>query len=332
MTDTFGKLQVPVPVTEDPRGEAVGDPLLDLIGAYFQAVLNADIGDAWGTIFPARAANGASAPSLPVPRFFTHDPDEASFSSKNTPCLYVYQPDQPEPQRIRATLGWEVVRRPIAVMLVPPPPNQEKQRLRSGIRNAVDKAIRRAVRTMRHPGWVVDDDPDENAPDLGSQFIRHAKLQAWSLPNGVKRQPLVIEDEEGNKGTPFPALLATLLVDECLVRGTDGYAELADVRGAITVNGLELQAYRYLVQLASIDPTSGPLTGGTTITFNGAQFAEEGMVATIDGKACTDLAFVDEGTLTAVSPAGASAGAKDVVLTAPSGASSKLVGAFTYTP
>lgn len=338
MPDTFGLLDLPVPAPDQPRDVAVGDPLLDLVAAFMKAVLNAELKDAWATVVPARGkANNAPALSVPVPFTSTHDPEEASFSSEKTPCLYVYRLDDPPPTRIRITQGWEVVRSAVGLLFVPPPPTQDKQRLRTNMRNAFDKAIRGAVRDGRHPAWIVAGDTYYDPDIYGSVFLRHAKLQSWTFV-GVRRHPILIEDEEGNKQPPFPALLATILVDEQRVKGTQGTYPIDHIEGSVSIgpiaDPLTFGSYDFKTTLASISPSSGPTAGGTTVTISGAQFFVdddgEGLsVATSDGVALTDVELVDERTITAVMPAHA-AGVVGLVVTLPNTSTASIANAFTY--
>jgi formylglycine-generating enzyme required for sulfatase activity len=76
-----------------------------------------------------------------------------------------------------------------------------------------------------------------------------------------------------------------------------------------------------------VSPTSGPTTGGTTITLTGTNLTGATGV-TVGGAPCTSVQVVNSTTVTAVTPAG-SVGAKAVAVTTPSGTAS-LAGAFTY--
>ena len=80
--------------------------------------------------------------------------------------------------------------------------------------------------------------------------------------------------------------------------------------------------------LTSISPTSGPSTGGTTITLTGTNFAS-GATVLVNGVAATGVTFVSATQVRATTPAG-SAGARTVQITNPSGQSASLAGAFTY--
>ncbi|PWD51788.1 hypothetical protein C8046_15180 [Serinibacter arcticus] len=80
--------------------------------------------------------------------------------------------------------------------------------------------------------------------------------------------------------------------------------------------------------LSTLDPDSGPVAGGTTVTVSGAGFVA-GTVVTVDGTdvPAADVTVVSETELTYVSPAHP-AGAVDVTVTTPGGTSAPLT--FTY--
>lgn len=80
----------------------------------------------------------------------------------------------------------------------------------------------------------------------------------------------------------------------------------------------------------SVSPTAGPATGGTEVTIRGAGFAA-GTAVTIGGRAATDIVVRTADTLTAKTPASATAGPSDIVVTL-NGRSQTLSGGFRYDP
>jgi len=80
--------------------------------------------------------------------------------------------------------------------------------------------------------------------------------------------------------------------------------------------------------ITDIDPTSGPATGGTSVTITGTDFGGSTGV-TFDGVAATDFVVVSDTEITVTSPSHA-AGDVDVIIQHPAGASN--VEEFTYTP
>lgn len=78
----------------------------------------------------------------------------------------------------------------------------------------------------------------------------------------------------------------------------------------------------------SVDPTEGPVTGGTSVTINGTDFVD-GATVDFDGVQATGVTFVNSTELTAVTPANP-LGSSDVTVTNPDLMSDTLVGGFTY--
>ena len=78
---------------------------------------------------------------------------------------------------------------------------------------------------------------------------------------------------------------------------------------------------------SGVSPSSGPVTGGTTITISGTNFVGVTTV-TVGGIACTGVTTISAISITAVTPAGTT-GAKDIIITA-SGGFGTLSSAFTY--
>ncbi|MBA4372940.1 MAG: hypothetical protein C0402_08755 [Thermodesulfovibrio sp.] len=105
----------------------------------------------------------------------------------------------------------------------------------------------------------------------------------------------------------------TLLLEGLPNGGASFYRECDTEGCATTVTG--------------INPTSGPVAGGTAVTITGTNLTGATSV-TIGGAAATSVVVVNATTITAVTPAG-TAGARDVVVTAPGGTGTGT-GLFTY--
>lgn len=82
--------------------------------------------------------------------------------------------------------------------------------------------------------------------------------------------------------------------------------------------------------VTSIAPTSGPVSGGTSVTITGTEFTQGTTSVTIGGVAATAVTVNSTTSLTATTPVG-TAGAADVVVTTPASSSAPLAGGFTYT-
>ena len=82
------------------------------------------------------------------------------------------------------------------------------------------------------------------------------------------------------------------------------------------------------VTVTAVNPTNGPLTGGTSLTITGTGFVS-GASVSIGGHPATGVVVNSLTSITAITPAG-TAGTADVVVTASSITSPALVGGFTY--
>jgi large repetitive protein len=110
-----------------------------------------------------------------------------------------------------------------------------------------------------------------------------------------------------------------------------------------TVSLREIEDEYGLPTVAAIAPAGGAAAGGTPVTITGTHFnrgrefvpggdvAERADVAsvTVGGVACTAVVVVSDTEITAVTGAHA-AGAGDVIVTTPAGASAPLAGGFTF--
>lgn len=348
MSDFYGALQVPAPPSDDPPGQASGDPFLDTLVAFLMAAINADLKDLWASIHPATIKPHAEP--LPICFTFTHDPDEASFSENQLPALYAWRAD--EAQHKDWTQDWAKAISNVSLLWIPPLAQQEHRRIRQPFRNAFTKALHKNLYLGRNEAWIVQGDTEAKAADYGSLFITHAQVTQYFL-RGVQPHVLQIEHFESKIVDKYEGLLATIEVQEVLRSAYDDFAAIADVRGGITVakdadglNALPILSYQFLPGISSVAPSSGAAAGGTAVTIKGTQFyrvdafgknttdaallgCTDATVATTDGVALRSVAFVDESTLTAVMPPHA-AGVVGLVVTMPNGTTPTLANAFTY--
>src|SRR5690606_12334560 len=82
--------------------------------------------------------------------------------------------------------------------------------------------------------------------------------------------------------------------------------------------------------ISSVSPSSGPTTGGTSVTIVGTNFAP-GVAVTFGGNNATNIVRVNATTITARTPARASAGSVAVVVRNSDNQQAQLNGGFTYT-
>ena len=107
--------------------------------------------------------------------------------------------------------------------------------------------------------------------------------------------------------------------------GTAGAQSVAVTTVGGTATKASAFTYVALPTIASVSPTSGPLTAGTAITIAGTNLT--GATVTVGGVAATSVVATAT-SITAKTPAG-TAGAKDVVVTTAGGVATKTA-AFTY--
>ena len=81
--------------------------------------------------------------------------------------------------------------------------------------------------------------------------------------------------------------------------------------------------------VTAVSPSSGPPTGGTSVTITGTGFLT-GATVTIGGNVCTSPAVVNATTITCVTPAG-TAGAANIIVTNTDGRNTVLASGYTYT-
>lgn len=82
-------------------------------------------------------------------------------------------------------------------------------------------------------------------------------------------------------------------------------------------------------QISSLNPTTGPRAGGTSVMVNGANF-QDGLQIYFGNGVASSVVVLSMSKVTAVSPPAAAAGAVDVKLVNPDGQSTVMLGAFTY--
>lgn len=333
MSDRYGLLRLPLRPEDvgDPRSSAVGDPALDVLASFIKASVNRDTKAAWAVIHPG-IVRPATEP-LPIVHTRTHNPDDLDFSENQLPALFVYRIEHARTNAF--TQDWDRELSRIAVLWVPPTAKYEQATMREPFRNAVAKSIHRSIRRRRNPGWIVPGDTDPKAAEYGSLLSSHLGAAAIEVLS-VKPFPLIVEKSQ----TPYDAVLATIELTEISESLYDDNPTLDRIEGTVTVGPkvdgetpLARQSFSFRPSVLSISPTSGPTAGGTVIGIAGRQFFSAPDVGPlrvlVGGVACTAVQFLTETTLAAVTPPG-SAGARDVTVVLPSGATATLPGAFTY--
>jgi hypothetical protein len=144
MPDHFGALEMPVPPA--PKGP-VGDPALDVLGAFLAAVITAELGAAWEPLAPGRPV---------VRRVFSHSVSKRRFVKEDMPSLFVFRsgPGKTEAYTADAYKRTQTV----LVQWVYPPALNEHQVDRDPFMNALGGVLERAVYRGRDAAWVIPSD------------------------------------------------------------------------------------------------------------------------------------------------------------------------------
>jgi len=105
-----------------------------------------------------------------------------------------------------------------------------------------------------------------------------------------------------------------------------------DGQTAMLTNGFNVTAPvpSQIPTFTGVTPASGPVSGGTTVTITGTGLTGT-ITITFGGTAVTSFTVVNSTTITAVTPAFASTGAVNIVVTTPGGTATGT-GVYTYTP
>ncbi len=320
MSDRVSLLTLPMQDVGDPDSQAIGDPILDVLGSFIQTSVNADLAAGWRVVCPRQ--------EKVIETVQTHNPDKSAFTDEDLPCLFLYRLSWPKLTPF--SQDWKAQVSQIAALWVPDLEEFEKDAIRDPFKHAIASSIHRNIERGRNPAWRVDGDDDPKAEDYGSFLIKHLNVTK-SEARDVKPMPLQIIKAE--KPYPYDALMVTIEVTSLVVAQRDDYPEFSGVEGSLGPNGLGFQSFEFRPVLTAVTPNSGPTAGGTPITVSGHQFFEDELLGplslTIDDVPCTSVVWVDEQTITATTPAG-SAGAKEVKVTLPNGTSASLASAFTF--
>jgi len=320
MSDRVSLLTLPMQDVGDPETDAIGDPILDVLGSFLKASVNADLAAGWRVVCPRQ-------PNV-IETIQTHNPNKSAFTDADLPCLFLYRLGWPK--LTPYSQDWKAQVTQIAALWVPDLEEFEKDAIRDPFKHAIATAIQRNIERGRNPAWKVQDDVDPKTDNYGSFLIKHLNVTKIEARDA---KPFEFQVMKGEKSYPYDSLLVTIEVTSLIVATLDDYDAIRGIQGSLGPDTLGYQSFEFRPVVTSVTPSSGPLAGGTAITVSGTQFFEDDLLGplslTVDDVPCTSVAWVDESTITATTPAG-SAGAKEVKVTLPNGASASLASAFTY--
>lgn len=202
-----GALQLPAPAPASDD-DSLGDPGLDVLGAYFRQILETYLGDAWIAV----------APEEPVVRVLAKDnPEERDFNENDLPLLCVWRQEVTGPNRSAESFEENV--ETLSILWVPAPTTQVKGARRSPFFNAFKSAISSAILHGRDQSYVhasdsalLSTDPLRHAAEAyGSDVMHLAGLDTWRLR---RFQRVPVDVPTGGDTLSYPAYLATLEITE----------------------------------------------------------------------------------------------------------------------
>ena len=170
--------------------------------------------------------------------------------------------------------------------------------------------------------------------------IRGLDTQAYNLAIGTSAAYSLVVSTGGRVGIGTTAPVARLDVGGGIRVANDGDTCNSTKAGTIRFTGTNFQGCTGTAWLtfensppsvASVSPDNGAMGGLYTLTIAGAGFGAPAVV-TIGGNPATEVTTVSGTQITAVVPASASSGAKDVVVRNPDGLMSTFSAGFRYNP
>lgn len=184
------------------------------------------------------------------------------------------------------------------------------------------KSSRRALPSSQLLPLVGGISGKSPAFSAGMTILRHMVRFFSSIPNNQRYMKTLVSWQRAGAPTPLALSGLSRVFSKRLT-----IVLLAVFAGFFVNPQLSMAA----PVVTSINPTVGPTAGGTLVTISGSGFTGV-LGVTFGGTASLSVGFVDDSTLTALSPAQA-AGTVDVLVTTPLGTSATSpADQFTYVP
>jgi len=247
MADQLGALTLPAP-TFAP-GTSAGDPALDAIAGYLQAVLNSQVQPAWSSDL---IGLGVAAGQRVVESVMTTDPANGAFQKEDMPILFVWRGDRISEQwtddlvRVQSTVN---------LLWVTRPADQARRAARTPIFNTVAAAITRALYLGRDPAWVDPADTDPDASSLGSVLITRAGLSEWPVLTPAQAQSLTIQIDE-SEPRPYWAVSGSIKIAEVTSWDVSVAGSTPTSPAANAPSKVEIDATAGAFELETLIPTS----------------------------------------------------------------------------
>lgn len=179
MADTYGGLEIPVPVPETSgptytHPEIVtGDPLIGNLAHFLYVVIRAQVQDAWNSIHPAQPV---------VKRFFPNDPEDI-FNEEFLPGLFVYRPGRETREQVEAfeqtADDYRFQKSRVECWWILDNAQIANQRARNQMIDTVRKVIDRAIMIGRDLAWLLPEDTDPTSPSYDPKAVTQGSSLAY---------------------------------------------------------------------------------------------------------------------------------------------------------
>ncbi len=316
MTDSVGNLTLPAGTADSPPG----DPILNVLLAFFKQCIVNNVGPAWTAI----------EPNVPVVKTTdARDPTDDALTTTELPALYLTR-DTTGPV-IWFAQDWRLIPSTLTLRWVLPPLQLKWRRQRSNIINAASTGMQMPLEQWgRAPGLVFPGDTDPAAATKGSLLFSFAKFHQLRLGKCSLGKMRIGVDATAKF---FDCITWQLTMIERLKPDLAAdYLALAGVSGNVQTSGLTIDGMQTGLTLAAIVPATGTVAGGTTFTIQGAGIAPNATIS-IGGTVIlpANLTISPDGaTVDGTAPAG-TVGAASVVVTNPGVTPETAKLGWTYT-
>lgn len=209
MADTFGGIQLPVPV-----GQPAGDPAMGYLGNYLAAFLNAKLATAWAAVAPTL---------VPVRKVFLHNPIDGEFNEADLPALFLYRT---EIQGEVWADEWNVQKSTLVAQWVFPNAISYEQARRAPFVNAVAKGLHVAIEYGRDPSYVIPGDTEAIAGTKGSFVFGERYMNTVSVDfKSARSAQLAIRMADGSPSRTYASIEARIALVEVAEDDVTRFAE-----------------------------------------------------------------------------------------------------------
>lgn len=164
---------------------------------------------------------GAAGPAI-IKRIFPHNPKDVVFSTSHLPALYMWR----ESSTLEyAADDWARETTTVKALWVFPLAQQNNQRQRAPVANAIAKTMFVGIERGRTPSWTQPDDLDPSTGAQGTLFYPYANFESFKFVSW-KDGRLEVKDQAKSATDVYPAVDLTFTMEEKLDYGLGRYPVL----------------------------------------------------------------------------------------------------------